>query len=458
MKGRKFVAGLAFGVFSSFLLSPWVGCADVNSEMNNFFNKFGSSANVSSAEVYNGQKAGYATGGGIVIRNRVMDTRVAQVQMPKFDAGCGGIDVYSGGFSFVTGDELVQTMKSIGSASTSYAFLLGLEIVSPTIANEVKMLQTWINEINGLNINSCEMGSLLAGSVWPKDTEAKQQICRVAGGKSGKLQDYVAGRHQCSNELATQSGMTLAQSEDYPDLLGDEYNIAWEAIQKNEFLSHDVELAQMMMTLMGTVIVRKSDKQTEIIAFPAKAENSEFLKTLLEGGKADFYRCASDKVKCLYVSEVSTDISYENSWIGKVCGILERIKDKIIKDEELNSNEKEILMKTSLPLYKIINVLAAYRKGYCPIDIYAIASVVGQDILLTYLLDSVDTVKSAAEQLKRGQFYSSEIDAFLARLLRIDRKIRDYELVAKNRMEKEFFILEKMQMIEDKIASEIIVN
>jgi hypothetical protein len=46
----------------------------------------------------------------------------------------------------------------------------------------------------------------------------------------------------------------------------------------------------------------------------------------------------------------------------------------------------------------------------------------------------------------------------LARLLRIDRKIRDYELVAKNRMEKEFFILEKMQMIEDKIASEIIVN
>ena len=40
--------------------------ADVNSDMNNFFNKLGFASNTSQPQVWQGQAAGYATGGSIL--------------------------------------------------------------------------------------------------------------------------------------------------------------------------------------------------------------------------------------------------------------------------------------------------------------------------------------------------------------------------------------------------------
>ena len=95
------------------MLFPILIYADLNNELNKFFNQFGVSSHVDSAEIYNGQKAGYMTGGGFVTRNRVVNTQVASVNLPRFDAGCGGIDIFAGGFSFINHEQLIQTMKNI---------------------------------------------------------------------------------------------------------------------------------------------------------------------------------------------------------------------------------------------------------------------------------------------------------------------------------------------------------
>ncbi len=124
------VAGIVLAI-------PFIAWGDLNTHLNAFFDSFGSVANVNSAEIYEGQKAGYATGGGISVRNRVMNSKLGNVQLPEINAGCGGIDIYTGGFSFIKSDELINTLKSIGSNAKGYAFLLGLETVSPQIANNI---------------------------------------------------------------------------------------------------------------------------------------------------------------------------------------------------------------------------------------------------------------------------------------------------------------------------------
>ena len=134
---------IAVGLF----LLPFCLQADLNKDLNKFFNRYGASSHVDSAEVYNGQKAGYFTGGGFVARGKVVNTQLVSVNLPRFDAGCGGIDIFAGGFSFINHEQLITTLKSIASNAIGHAFMLGLEVVSPQTANITKQLQTWANNM-----------------------------------------------------------------------------------------------------------------------------------------------------------------------------------------------------------------------------------------------------------------------------------------------------------------------
>ena len=85
--------------------------ADLKKDLNEFFDSFGASTNVSSAEVYEGQKAGYATGGSVTVRNRLLNSKILTVNLPKINAGCGGIDIYAGGMSFVSSEKLIENSE-----------------------------------------------------------------------------------------------------------------------------------------------------------------------------------------------------------------------------------------------------------------------------------------------------------------------------------------------------------
>lgn len=216
---------MIFKICAWMMLLPILIYADLNNELNKFFNQFGVSSHVDSAEIYNGQKAGYMTGGGFVTRNRVVNTQMASVNLPRFDAGCGGIDIFAGGFSFISHEQLIQTMKNIAGNAVGYSFLLGLETTSPQVSSLIKQLQTWSNNINSLGINSCETASILVGAAWPKQTAAKQQICRSVAGKTGLFSDYVAGRHKCSQTDEFERAMTKwSNDSNYGDMLKEEYN------------------------------------------------------------------------------------------------------------------------------------------------------------------------------------------------------------------------------------------
>lgn len=433
--------------------------ADLNVEMNKFFNSLGASANVSSADVYQGQKAGYLTGGGMAIRSRVVNSNLATVNLPKFDAGCGGIDIYAGGFSFINSDQLVTTLKSIGSSAVGYAFLLGLETVSPQVANTIKQMQSWANTINSASINSCETASQLVGAVWPRNTMANQQICRSVGGKKKLFSDFIAARHKCSQLNQYEQLMNDLDGDGaYKDLLVDEYNVAWQAIQKQKFLLQNPELAEFFMSLMGTVIVRK-DNEISIEVWPSKISDESFLNTLLEGGEANVYACKSDsKRRCLMLQEKTVSISHNHSWIGRIKEMLIAMQNKILNDEELSDAEREMLAKSKLPLYRIVNVLTAYKKGYCPIDLYQVADVVAMDLLVQFLREATELVRSGAKQLKNQQMYANAVDEYLDELSRIEDTVKYYENRNMRLMDREFQTMQKIQIIEEQIASEIVLD
>ena len=428
---------------------PLLVRADLQEELGRFFDALDSSANVSASDIYQGQKAGYVTGGGATIKNRSMQLNPSTINLPKFDAGCGGIDIYTGGFSFINSEQLIDTLKSIGSSSIGYAFMLSLETISPQVANNIKQLQTWANAVNATNINSCEVAAQLVGSVWPADSMASQHICQSVGTHYGGFTDHVAGRHQCNNpeKRKASSDKILDQN---PDLLTESYNVAWEAIKKQGRIVQDGDMARFLMTLMGTLVVT-GDK---VELYPAKASEGAFIKTLLEGGTLELYSC-EDKKQCLLIESRNTLIDKKSSWGGKIEALLLSMQEKVLRDEELNSEEQELLVKTHLPLYRFINVLTAYKKDICPIDLKQVADIVSMDILVQYLRDSLESVRASCYQLKYRVHNDTKVQDYLDTLSAVERTIAQYEHRSSLLMDQEVYILEKMQLLEAQIASEL---
>ncbi len=149
--------------------------ADINGDLNSFFNSLGFDSSISTPSAYMGQEAGYYTGGSLFARSSVRDVQLMQLDMPSWRSGCGGIDIFAGGFSFIGKDQLVQLFKNIMNNATSYAFTLAMETATPQLTNVMKYLQNAVNEINKLNVNSCETAVGLVGSVWPRSQEASRR-------------------------------------------------------------------------------------------------------------------------------------------------------------------------------------------------------------------------------------------------------------------------------------------
>lgn len=433
----------------SLLAAPVLLLGNIQRELEEFFDTLSSSSNVTSAEIYQGQKAGYATGGGATVRNRSTHTHPTVINMPHIDAGCGGIDIYTGSFSFINSDQLIQTLKSIGSSSISYAFLLGLETVSPQVANPIKQLQSWANTINAMSINSCEVASQLVGAVWPKDSVASEHICQSLGTHYGDFTDRVASRHQCSTRQDRKAQAKQGE-EGYANISTD-YNTTWEALKKQGFLSKDAEVAEFFMTLMGTIIVTDGG----IDLRPAKASEETFVKALLEGGSVSVYTC-DNKDRCLVIKDATQTIDKKNSWGGRIEALLLSIQEKIVRDEELAQEERELLVKTHLPLYRFINVLTAYKKGICPIDLKQVSDIVSMDVLVQYLRDVLDNVRTACMHFRHTVGYADKIDEYLASLQLVEGSIRQYEHRSAFLMDQEVYILEKMRLLEEQIASELL--
>ena len=91
----------------SWFLAPHPCSAGIGEDLMGFFKSAGMASNVTSPGSYQDQAAGFYTGGSLVTRNAVRNAQIATIQMPGYRAGCGGIDLWLGGFSHIKSEQLV---------------------------------------------------------------------------------------------------------------------------------------------------------------------------------------------------------------------------------------------------------------------------------------------------------------------------------------------------------------
>ena len=142
--------------------------ADVGSSMDSFLNDVGGAANVNGPTAFVGQSAGYYSLGNVWTRFPQKSTNIANLQLPRARAGCGGIDIFAGSFSFINASEIVAMLKAVANNAVGFAFSLAIDTVCPECSKIMQEFSQKAQLMNNLNINSCEMAQGLVGGIWPK--------------------------------------------------------------------------------------------------------------------------------------------------------------------------------------------------------------------------------------------------------------------------------------------------
>jgi conjugative transfer pilus assembly protein TraH len=381
----------------------------------------------------------------------VQSTQLAHLQLPGFRAGCGGIDAWVGGFSHIKSEQLIKALRGIGSAMGSYAFMLAIESISPEIYNVMNELNALAQKINSLNINTCEAAATALGGMLPQSDATSKHLCQAMGTAYGGLSDWTAARHECGVG-GGRSGILDGNHEAVKDTFKDQFNLVWQAIQKNTFLNSNKRLAELFMTLAGTLIVKREREGYKTTHLKSRAIDQAFIQALLKGGNVQLYHCGSDE-KCLdpTLSTSETLSSSADSLIGRVQKTLESIVEKIYNDTALTDAEQGFLSGTTLPVYKILNVLTAYKKGHAPLEITSYSELIALDILNHFLLEVLDIVEESIAHLRKAQVSDEAIKEYLSSLQQVRMLIIKTSESAMHHMNATLSMIKSVQMVEKQL-------
>ncbi len=372
--------------------------ADVAGDLRNFWENSGGGVNINEPLIYNGQRAGFATLGSVQVRTRVRNTNLAHIQLPSARAGCGGIDIFGGSFSFISKEELIKLMEAIMQNAAGFAFELALESLSPAVQETVSKLRDLVQQVNSMNINSCEAGQLLAGSLWPQLDGASQHVCATIGSYEGKFADHVASRHECNTNGERTSTLANAGSE-VADQVPVDVNYAWRAIKKNALLASDRFLAEFFMTLTGTVITTAGASDSEGAQhrpIAPRAAGPDMVRVLVDGGSAEVWRC-NEVQNCLNPAFRTMNINQGTALKAKVSATIMSIKDAIASGNGTISDEAVALLgMTSVPVLDMLITGMSYQHVFVENEINAMAEVVAVDLAMVYIDQALTEMAASA--------------------------------------------------------------
>jgi len=132
-----------------------------------WFKKFlDANVTTNSASAWSSQTRGYVSGGGMTVRIPNDTSSLFNIQLPKAQFGCGGIDIFAGGFSFLDPEMLVQKLKNIMMAAAAYAFDLAISHLCESCSAIYKTLTKIADDLNSMSINDCQMGKQIADATY----------------------------------------------------------------------------------------------------------------------------------------------------------------------------------------------------------------------------------------------------------------------------------------------------
>jgi len=228
------------------------GAQSIEEQSRNIFN---SMTNVSDPAVIRGVREGVISGGSISVRNQITNIRPYNLQLPRVKAGCGGIDIFMGSFSFISSDQLVAALRAIPGAAVSYGFSLALKSMCPSCEEAISKLQSEVNKWSSGMMNTCQLTTAMFEQSGM--TQAIQSTFTKNNALEGWASDYLKANRQGESTTPEQKTAEVAPEAHREIIPG---NIVWKALKESSAANWLVDVTggsimpEIIMSVTGTAI------------------------------------------------------------------------------------------------------------------------------------------------------------------------------------------------------------
>ena len=292
-------------------------------------------SNTTNPQSYQSASRHVFAGGGIVAKNKIFSSDVISFTPPSFTAGCGGINMYLGSFSFINKDQIVTLFRSIAQNAIGYLFKIALKALSEMISSTIEEFQNIVQKLNEFLGNSCQIAQgLVDGGIealMNKEDQKKGNQARLKGETddawSGFL-GFFGAKSDAKAEELTEPGLggskMVVTSEDGKEKAEDKYptsgNITYKGLNtisvnsaigsqtaySNKVKDFKIDQIGEIMALTGIVIIKKENKNNQASNLTEEASQTDTTLTFdvrpplitlkdldeYDSNALDVYKCA----------------------------------------------------------------------------------------------------------------------------------------------------------------------
>lgn len=149
-------------------------------------------SNATPPQAYNSQSRGGFVGGGLSVRAPISNINMVAFDPVRLAAGCGGIDLYAGSFTFINAAQLAALMRQIAANASGALFKMAIDAISPEIGKIMEDFQNKLQALNSLAKNTCAIGTSIANDI--RDPIARAMKVQAEAGAAntdtGKKSDW----------------------------------------------------------------------------------------------------------------------------------------------------------------------------------------------------------------------------------------------------------------------------
>lgn len=140
--------------------------------------------------------------GGASIHVPVTQINLISFDPPRFNMGCGGIDLYLGSFSFINSQALVALFKQIVANAAAALFYAAIQSISQQLADIMSKFQKIVGDLNNMFRNTCSMGSASLASMSQSASTLAQDVSSSIDSATSLISDFGAGQNASPNQVA----------------------------------------------------------------------------------------------------------------------------------------------------------------------------------------------------------------------------------------------------------------
>jgi len=431
---------------------------------------------VNSPNYFHGSERGFYQAGSFSTRWSNTNDYPLTVEAPRLKSGCGGIDVFLGGMSFMNADYLVDKLQNILTNAAAVAFDLGLKTLCEQCSNTIKNFEALADNLNSMQIEECAAARSVVGVVMDENGFHSSEAMREKLGTAIKenkitqgiteMWDIATKEDQANNNVPQASDVSRITSGCNSELINTFLSGGSLLENVGGKMGIPADHTELIRGLVGDVILEGPASAYKVsYVVPCSENNPEDIKGISEG----VLYSKDSGGSCSQVSDSNRDL------VQYVTDTLTSIADKVETKGILTTDEQAFLETTPMSVLPVIktSIVTNMRESMIANLADLTAKAYSLQMLSDLYVRAEVLARKAKEVLEKnaeaasGQPYENcnpavfaghldqDITIMLNRVKHLQETSRESYVASAKQITTILTYLEQMQRVETQMVSEI---